>query len=552
MKKSLMFAICVLGLAMAIPTVLSAQGGGLVSDQEMAGDWKPNLGSIEKPEELVTPIDNKIETKEMTYDEKQVKAPTEYKPQEVKLPQPPKPPMDELQNNLVKFSFGRFASPYAKVFLNTGRNVDGRAGLEFSHASSSKGYVDYAEWRDDILGAYGQYYTKENTFKGAIRFQNSNYFYFADTIVAANPEFKDTIRNTFTKFEADMSLARNYNPEGVNYDVGLNFQGYFDRWDNKDIHISLLPKLNWKITDMFGADIASAFTFSNSTFDTVQQSRFFLDLTPTVTFKYEGLSVQGGIKVNTFADSTSKFKAFPVFKAKYQLIPEKLSLAAGIVGEMHYLKYYDLIDQNRYLNRLPDIRPMRDASNIYFGVDGQFAKHFTFSARGYTKKVKDQLIYFNPENSAYFQMLYDSNFTQSGAEISLTFNKNDKIRAGVRGDFRSFKTSNIYANFNMPGTKVDIWGSYNFANKVWVAAEIYLFGPRTMSVQVDTITGPSDILIPIKQGVVADVNLSAEYRFSKRLSLFLELNNLLDNRWQRWYNYQERPFDIKGGVTFSF
>ena len=125
MKKSLMFAICVLGLAMAIPTVLSAQGGGLVGDQEMAGDWKPNLVSIEKPEELVTPIDNKIETKEMTYDEKQVKAPTEYKPQEVKLPQPPKPPMDELQNNLVKFSFGRFASPYAKVFLNTGRNVDG-------------------------------------------------------------------------------------------------------------------------------------------------------------------------------------------------------------------------------------------------------------------------------------------------------------------------------------------------------------------------------------------------------------------------------------------
>ena len=51
---------------------------------------------------------------------------------------------------------------------------------------------------------------------------------------------------------------------------------------------------------------------------------------------------------------------------------------------------------------------------------------------------------------------------------------------------------------------------------------------------------------------LADVNLSAEYRFSKRLSVFLELNNLLDNRWYRWYNYQERPFDIKGGVTFSF
>lgn len=546
MSKRMMHGLCLIVLAMAAPMALMGQGGVKIDPTEMTGDWKPNLGNMEKPEDAVTPIDNKIETKEMTYEEKQIKAKTEYKPQEVKLPAGPKPPMEELKNNLVKVSFGRFASPYAKLWLNTGRNLNGRAGIDFSHASSSKGYVDYAEWRDDILGGYGQYFTEDNTFKGNFRFKNSNYFYFADTTVIANPEFKDSIRNTFTKLEVEGSVVRNYNPEKVNYDVGLKFQGYFDRWDNKDIHLSLMPKMRWKITDMFGANIYSLLTFSNSTFDTLQQSRFFLDLTPTVDFKYEGLTVQGGLKVNSFTDSTSKFKAFPVLRANYQLVPEKLSVSAGIVGEMYYLKYYDLIEQNRYINRAPDMRPMRDAANIYLGFDGQFAKYFTFSLRGYTKKVKDQLVYFNPEGAAYFQMLYDSNFTQSGAEVSLIFNKNDKIRAGVKGDFRQFRTSNLTANFNMPGTKVDIWGSYNFANKVWVATEIYVFGPRTMSVTSDSLA------TPIKQGVVADVNLSAEYRFSKRLSVFLELNNLLDNRWQRWYNYQERPFDIKGGVTFSF
>jgi hypothetical protein len=546
MRKLMIHATCLLGLAMAIPMGLSGQVGNLNSEVETTGDWVPNLGNMDKPEEQVTPVDNKVETKEMTYEEKQVKAPTSYQPIVPKLPQPPKPPMEELKNNLVKLSVGRFASPYAKVFLNTGRNVNGRAGLNFSHASSSKGYTDYAEWRDDEGGVYGEYYTKENTFKGAVQLKNSNYFYFADTAVAANPEYKDSIRNTFTKLQADGAVLKNYNPEGVNYDVGLQFQGYFDRRSNKDLHVSVLPKLNWKITDMFGADISSVLTFSNSTFGTVQQSRFFLDITPTVNFKMDGLQVQGGIKVNSLTSAINKFAAYPVLKAKYQVIPDKLSLAAGLVGEMRYLKYYDLIDQNRYLNRAPDIRPSRDALNVYLGVDGQLAKYFTYSARVYTKKVKDQLIYFNPENAAYFQMLYDTNFVQSGAELSLTFNKNDKVRAGIRGDFRSFKTSNIAANFNMPGTKVDIWGSYNFANKVWVAAEIYVFGPRTMSVTNDSIP------VEIKQGVVADVNLSAEYRFSKRLSVFLELNNLLDNRWQRWYNYQERPFDIKGGLTFSF
>jgi hypothetical protein len=546
MRKLMIHATCLLGLAVAIPVGLMGQGGVKVDDINVTGDWVPNLGNMEKPDEQVTPVDNKIETKEMTYEEKQIKAPSSYDPLVPKLPAPPKPPMDELQNNLVKISFGRFASPYAKIYLNSGRNVNGRVGLDFSHASSSKGYLDYAEWRDDIGGAYGEYYTQENTFKGNIRIKNSNYFYFADTTVRINPELKDSIRNTFTKIEVNGSVLKNYNPEGVNYDVGVRFQGYFDRWDDKEMHFSVLPKLNWKITDKFGAGIYSDLTFSNSSFDTLQQSRFFLDVTPTVTFKMDGLNVQGGIKVNSFTGTTSKFAAYPVLKANYQLVPDKLSLAAGLVGEMRYLKYYDLIDQNRYLDRQPDIRPMRDALNVYLGVDGQLAKYFTYTARVYTKKVKDQLIYFNPENAAYFQMQYDSNFTQSGAELSLIFNKNDKVRAGIKGDFRSFRTSNIVKNFNMPGTKVDIWGSYNFANKVWIAAEVYVFGPRTMGLTNDSI--PAEI----KQGVVADVNLSAEYRFSKRLSVFLELNNLLDNRWQRWYNYQERPFDIKGGLTFSF
>ncbi|MFM2376679.1 MAG: hypothetical protein RLZZ165_1776 [Bacteroidota bacterium] len=548
MGKKIFYAICQLGLAMAIPMGLWGQGGVTIGEQEMSGDWKPNLGSIEKPEDQVTPIDNKVETKEMIFYEKQIKAPTRYQPQEVNPPAPPKPPMDQLQNNLFKLSFGRFASPYAKLFMNTGRKVDGRAGLEFSHASSSKGYIDYAEWRDDILGGYGEYYTKTNTFKGAARFQNANYFYFADTTVRSNPELKDSVRNTYSRIQADMSVASNYNPDGIQYEVGLQFQGYFDRWKDQDLHLSLAPKLAWKITDMFGADVTSALTFSNSTFGTVQQSRFFLDLTPTASFKREKLSAQAGLKVNSFTDSTTKFRVFPVLRACYQLIPERLSVVGGVGGEMHYLKYYDLIVQNKYLDRMPDIRPMRDAIHLYLCADGHFAKYFTFSTRVYTKKVKDQLIYYSPEGGAYFQMRYDSNFTQSGVELSLIFNKNDKIRAGIRGDLRAFNTSNVAYNFNIPGTRIDLWGSYNFANKIWVASEIYLFGPRTMSMRPDS----SGAMTPIKQGVVADVNLSAEYRFSKRISVFLEFNNLLNNRWQRLYNYQERPFDIKAGATFSF
>jgi hypothetical protein len=541
-------AATVVALLMSIQ-ISMAQGGGVGPDKiNVVNALELNLDEMDKPTMGTPPVENKAETSGITYEEKEIKAETEYKPLEVKPPQPPKVVMEKLYPSFLKVGFGRFATPFAQLHLGTGRSLKGSAGLDFSHISSSNGYVDYAEYRDDIGSIYGKYFANGHTLGAKVSIQNSNYFYFADTLPEPNPEWKDSIRETFTRVLVDASLAKNYVPGAVNYDVGLNFNGFFDNHkktdQGKDLHISLLPKLDWAVTDQFGADVSGQLTFSNTEFDSVQQTRFFLDFTPMVTFKTGRLMARGGVKVNSLSDSTTHFGAFPVLMASYGLIEERLNLSAGIKGEMKYLRYTDLIEQNRYLDRNVDIRPSSERINIYVGLDGQLAKYVNFSVRAYTKRVKNQLIYFNPEGGAYFQMLYDSAFGQTGLEASIFFNKEDKIRAGIKGDFRAFKTSNILYNFNMPGTQVDFWASYNFAKKVWVSTEVYLWGPRVMS--LDSLDQP------IRQGITPNVNLSADYRFNKRLSLFLGMNNILAINWQRWYNYQMQPFNIKGGVTFSF
>lgn len=546
--KGILSALTVI-LFTAIAAPVWAQGGVVDGVQEATGTLKLQLQDLEKPEVQTPPVNNPVETKGIQYEEKEIEVQTDYKPLEVKAPQPPKVEMPPLLNNMVKVGFGRFASPYAKVYLNTGRNLDGNAGLDFSHVSSSKGYVDYAEFRDDQGGIKGEYFANDNVLRGSFRLQNTNYFYFADSLIEGHPEWKDSIRQTFTRLAFDGSLAKATTDDAsVNYDVGLRFNGYFDKHRSidkgRDLHVSLLPKVDWKITDRFFADIKSEFTFSNSMFDSLNQTRFFLDFTPTVKFKLEGLEVVGGLKLNSLADTNTHFSAYPILTARYEALPGKLALVAGLTGETHYLRYYDLVAENRYLDRNLDIRPMRDRAHVYLGLDGQLAKYLSYDVRFYTRKIKDQLIYFNPEGGSEFQMLYDSNFTQTGVKLALVFNKGNKIRAGVTGDFRSFRTSNIAYNFNMPGVKVDFWGAYNFADKVLIGTEVYLFGNRVMS--LDTAGAP------IEQGITADVNLSAEYRFSQRISIFLELNNLLGNNWQRWYSYRERPFDVKGGVTFAF
>jgi outer membrane receptor protein involved in Fe transport len=51
---------------------------------------------------------------------------------------------------------------------------------------------------------------------------------------------------------------------------------------------------------------------------------------------------------------------------------------------------------------------------------------------------------------------------------------------------------------------------------------------------------------------IADINLGAEYRYNKRMGLFIQLNNILNVRYSRFLNYPTQRFSALGGVSFSF
>ncbi|MFT5780071.1 MAG: outer membrane receptor protein involved in Fe transport [Crocinitomicaceae bacterium] len=49
---------------------------------------------------------------------------------------------------------------------------------------------------------------------------------------------------------------------------------------------------------------------------------------------------------------------------------------------------------------------------------------------------------------------------------------------------------------------------------------------------------------------MADANFSVEYRYNKRISAFVQLNNIASQRYMRWNNAPVQSFQVLGGVTF--
>jgi hypothetical protein len=43
-----------------------------------------------------------------------------------------------------------------------------------------------------------------------------------------------------------------------------------------------------------------------------------------------------------------------------------------------------------------------------------------------------------------------------------------------------------------------------------------------------------------------------EYRYTKRLSLFIDLSNLSASKYERWYRHPVQRSLLLGGVTYAF
>lgn len=55
-----------------------------------------------------------------------------------------------------------------------------------------------------------------------------------------------------------------------------------------------------------------------------------------------------------------------------------------------------------------------------------------------------------------------------------------------------------------------------------------------------------------KLGAIADLNVGAEFRYTPRLSIFAEFNNLAAQSYQRWNDYPVNAFQFMAGLTFRF
>jgi hypothetical protein len=189
------------------------------------------------------------------------------------------------------------------------------------------------------------------------------------------------------------------------------------------------------------------------------------------------------------------------------------------------------------------------------GIGGNYLVSASYSL------INDMLFYSNiifpfgmlaPEVGNHFIPLHDDvELLNIHGEIGGLIS--DKISYNGSANWYKYTLSENDFAWNKPAWDTRIGVKYNLKDKIIIGAELTGIGKRKLHVMVLNIMSSSTPTthIILDMPVHFNLNLSAEYRYSKILSFWAKFNNISYNRYYEWAYYPSQRFLCMLGFTYS-
>jgi outer membrane cobalamin receptor len=77
----------------------------------------------------------------------------------------------------------------------------------------------------------------------------------------------------------------------------------------------------------------------------------------------------------------------------------------------------------------------------------------------------------------------------------------------------------------------------------WAKMDLFAFnGDQYRAANGESFKGNSGV----------DMNAGVEYRITRQLNLWFQMNNIFNDKYERWHQYPVYGINVLGGIVFSF
>ncbi|MBA3681013.1 MAG: hypothetical protein H0W73_07575 [Bacteroidetes bacterium] len=464
-------------------------------------------------------------------------------------------PLNKLYHSLLKVGYGPiYNMPYGEFWIANTRSRETNYGAHLKHFSGTPHLEDvgYGGYSDNEINLFAKQFYKKHTLTGDFNYErNVIHYYGYDT--SLNKLENDFTRQRYQLFEPKLRLQSHYTDSThINHDLGLSYYNLqnLNRETENNIKFNALgtmfinkEKLNVGfLTDYYNHKQAN---------DTVND--LIVSLSPSFEAGNNTWHADIGLTgtLDNFKDKT-RFYFFPKLNVFYNVYENVIIPYAGVNGGLIKNSFRSLSKENRFVDTTINYANTNNKYNAFIGLRGNLSSKTSYDAKVSYAQYDNMhffVIDYSGINQVYnrFDVVYD-NTTLLTVSGQLRYQLKEKLNIVAKGNYYLYKPKNLTRAYQKPDYDLTFSALYNLKSKIIVKADIFFVGQQWALTQ-KTDTGFVSYVPKQLKGYV-DANLGAEYRYSKMLSFFVQLNNIANQRYYKWDQYPSQRFNFMFGVTF--
>lgn len=485
----------------------------------------------------------------------------------------------QLYHTYVKLGVGTELMPLGEVYFDSKRSRKFLYGAHAKHLSSYGNFENYAPAQFDRtkLGLYGALNEKRYTLLSDFHYNNQGLHYYGWKIPTDSVDRKTTAQRFQDVGGAFSFASHKKDSANVNFKVGMEYNNYTSKksledslsdWRARENFFAIKSSGFYKMgKEIYAADFNIRYNgykygVEGDTLGTALDSGIVLNntivnLKPTISTFLNNNRFKAVFGVDIVIDAHTKTRAhiYPVAELKYSLFNDIFIPYLGLRGGLKQVTFKSLTSENEFMLTNVAMRNENTAIDAYGGIKGTLSKRISFNLSASFARVKDKALFVTDTMYSVgnkFNLIYDT-LNLTTLEGSLSYQLNEKLKIDGIGRYYSYALLNNTYAWNLPQWQAIARGSYNLFDKFLVNLDLNFEGGRKALVYADE----EDVTLENNQfaktlGFVADINLGLEYRYNKRISAFIQMNNLASQRYNRWYNHPVQIFQFMGGITARF
>lgn len=453
-------------------------------------------------------------------------------------------------SNFIKLGFGNLRTPFAQAGLSFNNSKNANLNV-LAHFISSRGKTPrYQEYADAGISAYGNLINNASQeLYGKISLDNDKYYLYGYDH-DAYPTDKADLLQRFLGVDANIGF-RNTTPTafGLKYHPDLKLSFFHDNHSGREfnaaLHLPLEKAINDEMSIKLGVNADYTGYASNNTSRTINNTVFTIPI--ALKFKNETVDIHGGFVPSW---DNSAFKLLPDLMADFKLGGE------GLIVQLGWLMHYDKGSYKRYASVNPYLaQPVQllntRINETYGGIKGTFLEHFFYNAKVGLVQFFNMPLFVNDYGVSGQPLAGNRFIIRNEAKLN-AFQMHGEVGVVQAEDFSLTARFN-WLLFNKQKTEPQAWGitprelnatlRWQLLNGLWLKSDLFFFeGAKYLQRNGSVGTARHPV----------DLSAGLEFKITKQFNLWLQANNVFNNKYQRWNQYDVYGFNILGGIIYNF